>query len=71
MSFYKNPHQKASSDDFARAAVFAEFRFKNAVALDWNGFADRRPDQKPPLPAKEWQIETGDPKWVALDEGAG
>ena len=32
---------------FARAAVFQEFRRRDAVALDWDGFVDRRPDAAP------------------------
>ena len=31
--------------DFARAAVFEEFRHKNAVALDYGDFVDRKPNQ--------------------------
>ena len=32
---------------FARSAVFAEFGYHAARALDYVGFADRRPDQAP------------------------
>ena len=34
-------------DSFARAAVFEEFRTRNARAIDYSGFVDRRPDQGP------------------------
>ena len=32
---------------FARSAVFTEFGYHAARALDYVGFADRRPDQAP------------------------
>ncbi len=43
---------------FARAAVFSEFRFKDARALHYNGFNDRAPHEKPPLPPLAWRRET-------------
>ena len=38
--------------DFARAAVFEEFRHKNAVALDYGDFVDRKPNQA----LKSWRV---------------
>ena len=32
--------------DFARDAVFAEFRYRDARAIDYHGFADRKPAQR-------------------------
>ncbi len=33
--------------DFARAAVFEEFRTRNARAIDYGGFRDRQPNEAP------------------------
>ncbi len=33
--------------DFARAAVFEEFRTLNARAIDYGGFRDRQPNEAP------------------------
>ena len=32
-------------EQFARSAVFSEFGYHGARALDYDGFVDRRPDQ--------------------------
>ncbi len=39
-------------NSLARAAVFAEFRPRDARAIDQAGFIDRRPDQAPRLHAE-------------------
>ncbi len=36
-------------DSFARDAVYAEFRPRDARALDYDDFTDREPDEAPPL----------------------
>ena len=53
-------------DEFARAAVFAEFHFKHAVALDQAGFVDRRPHEQPRPAPDAWQRETDSSKWPGL-----
>ena len=45
MTIYKNSPRKSTS--FARAAVFEEFRGRDARALDQADSPDRRPDQAP------------------------
>ena len=35
---------------FARAAVYLEFRHRDARALDYDDFRDRKPSKKPLLP---------------------
>ena len=53
--------------DFARAAVFEEFRTRNARAIDYDGFVDRRPNE-PPRPAPEvWQRKA---QWAGLPSNA-
>ncbi len=34
---------------FARSMVFEEFRYKHARAIDYDGFIDRKPNQRPRL----------------------
>ena len=50
--------QQRPITSFARSTVFAEFRFRDARALDHNGFKDRAPHEKPPLPPPPWRRET-------------
>ncbi len=40
--------------DFARSMVFEEFRYKHARAIDYDGFIDRKPNQRPRL----WRAST-------------
>jgi hypothetical protein len=42
----QNPGQRRSAD-FARAAVFAEFGYRHAQALDYENFVDRLPGELP------------------------
>ncbi len=35
---------------FARSMVFEEFKYKHARAIDYDGFIDRKPNQRPRLP---------------------
>ena len=58
MSLYTTSFRQATSDDFARAAVFEEFRFKNAIALDQSRFVDRRPHEQPRPAPEAWRHET-------------
>ena len=58
MTFYRKSFRKASRADFARAAVFEEFRRRDAVALDFGGFVDRRPDKRPRPAPEAWRHET-------------
>ncbi len=52
---------------FARAAVFEEFRTRNARAIDYDGVVDRRPNE-PPRPAPEvWQRKA---QWAGLPSNA-
>ena len=41
------PAASRHNSDFARAAVYLEFRGRDARHLDQTGFVDRRPDQVP------------------------
>ena len=50
--------QRRGCTSFARAAVFTEFRYKDARALRHNGFKDRAPHEKLPLPPLAWRRET-------------
>ena len=34
---------------FARSVVFEEFRYRHARAIDYDGFIDRKPNQRPRL----------------------
>ncbi len=43
---------------YARGAVYAEFPFKHARALDYGGFVDRRPNQTPRPAPEAWRRET-------------
>ena len=61
MTFYRKSFRKASRDNFARSAVFAEFRRKHAVALDYDGFVDRRPHEQPRPVLEAWRRETRTP----------
>ncbi len=53
--------------DFARAAVFEEFRTRNARAIDYDGFVDRRPNEPPRPPPAVWQRKA---QWVGLPSNA-
>ena len=59
-------HPDTTRDDYARAAVYAEFKFKHAVGLDQADFIDRKPDEQPRPAPEAWQRETGKPKWPGL-----
>ena len=39
---------------YARDAVFLEFRYRDARAIDYDGFKDRRPDEPPLPPPERW-----------------
>ena len=53
MSIMYNPPfpriSKERRDGFAREAVYAEFRARDARALDYDGFSDREPNADIPL----------------------
>ncbi len=51
---------------FARDAVFAEFRPRDARAIDYDGFVDRHPHERPRLSPVLWRRETNGPKRVEL-----
>ena len=53
-------------DDFARAAVFEEFRPRDGKALDQANFVDRRPHEQPRPAPEAWQRETDSSKWPGL-----
>ncbi len=40
---------------FARAAVFEEFRPRDAAAIDYNGFVDRKPHEAPRPGPESWR----------------
>ena len=69
---YSETYQKSSDPDpdqrnvFARAAVFEEFRFKNAIALDQSRFVDRKPHEQPRPAPDAWRRETNGSKWPGL-----
>ena len=43
---------------FARRAVFLEFRRRDAAAIDFDGFVDRRANETPRLAPEAWRRET-------------
>ena len=43
---------------YARSAVFAEFRRRDATAIDFDGFVDRRANETPRLAPEAWRRET-------------
>ena len=45
-------------DNFARAAVFEEFRCRDARAVDHEGFQDRCPNESPRPAPESWRWET-------------
>ncbi len=50
LRFNPQPHKKQDHlhrDNFARDAVFAEFGYRHARALDYDAFVDRVPNQTP------------------------
>ena len=51
MGFYKTSFRKArspqTSSGYARGAVFSSFRPRDAKAIDFDGFQDRRPSDEP------------------------
>jgi hypothetical protein len=62
-----NTHSAKHRADFARAAVLEEFRTRNARAIDYDGFVDRRPNE-PPRPVPEvWQRKA---QWAGLPSNA-
>ena len=71
-SFYSKNYRKATArTDFARAAVFAGFRPRDARALDHDGFEDRRPDELPrPSPAS-WRPKPNGTRRVELTDLIG
>ena len=42
------PKPSKQRDAFARDAVYEEFRPRDARALDYDGFHDRQPHERPP-----------------------
>ncbi len=60
LSTQPNHHHSVSKQRaaFARAAVFEEFRNRNARAIDYDGFVDRRPNEKPQPAPEAWRRET-------------
>ena len=56
---------------FARDAVFAEFRPRDARAFDRDGFEDRGPSEAPRLSPGFWRRETNGPKRVELADLIG
>ena len=55
-----------SCTTFAREAVFAEFRPRDARAIDYDYFKDREPAEPPRLSPVLWRRETNGPKRVEL-----
>ena len=47
-----------SRTTYARAAVFEEFRRRDATAIDFDGFVDRRANETPRLAPEAWRRET-------------
>ncbi len=44
-----------SRTTYARAAVFEEFRPRDAAAIDYNGFVDRKPHEAPRPGPESWR----------------
>ena len=64
-----NPGPRTHScTTFARDAVFDGFCHRDARALDYDGFVDRRPAEAPRLSPVSWRRETNGPKRVELAE---
>jgi hypothetical protein len=56
---------------FARDAVFAEFRPRDARGIDSDRFKDREPAEAPRLSPVSWRRETNGPKRVELADLIG
>ena len=56
---------------FARDAVFAGFRPRDARALDRDDFVDRQPRERPRLSPASWRRETNGTERVELDDLIG
>ena len=57
--------------DFARQAVRLEFRARDARAIDYGGFRDRKPHERPRLSPACWRGETNGTKRVELADLIG
>ena len=71
MSTYTNNFRTATGSPFARAAVYAEFRLRDAKALDQGNFFDRPPNEAPRPAPESWRRETNGPKHVELTDLIG
>ena len=71
MSTYRKDFRNATGDLFARAAVYAEFRLRDAKALDQGNFVDRPPNEAPRPAPDSWRRETNGPTHVELTDLIG
>ena len=58
MSSYRKNFRNTSRANFACSAVYAEFRPRDATAIDFDGFVDRRPNETPRPAPESWRRET-------------
>ena len=71
MPFYTKNFRNTTHAAFARDAVFAEFRPRDAAAFDHGGFVDRKPHEPPRLSPVSWRRETNGTKRVELADLIG
>ena len=67
-----NPDPRIHScTTYARDAVFDGFCHRDARAIDYDGFVDRHPHERPRLSPASWRRETNDTKRVELADLIG
>ncbi len=55
MRLYSKTFQNTTRAAYARAAVFEEFRPRDAAAIDYDGFVDRKPHEAPAPGPESWR----------------
>ena len=71
MPFYTKNFRNTTHAEFARGAVFAEFRPRDARAIDSDRFKDREPAEAPRLSPVSWRGETNGPNRFELADLLG
>ncbi len=70
-NYYSKNFRNTTHAAFARDAVSAEFRPRDARAIDYDGFDDREPAEAPRLSPVSRLRETNGPKRVELADLIG
>ncbi len=71
MLSYRKTFRNATRAAFARAAVYAGFRARDAAAFDHDGFEDRKPHERSRLSPASWRRETNGPKRIEMADLIG